>query len=136
MVNSNYPEFLKAFAGLCAGNNPFVSANITQWLNNINERGSVFALEQSLLLARDADLYCDLKKIQVYTVIFHGKKDRLFPFLLAERLHDAIPRSYFVPFENSGHALFLEEMEKFNSTFLQFIRYANIKQDEPAQQYY
>jgi non-heme chloroperoxidase len=136
MVNSDYPEFFKTFTSLCAGSNQFVSANIAQRFSNMNERSSSYALEQSFLLLRDADLYWDLKKINIYTVIFHGKKDRIFPFTLAERLHDALPRSYFVPFENSGHTLVLEEMEKFNSTLLKFIRFANIKQGEPAQQYY
>lgn len=136
MINSDCPEFFKAFTSLCTGGSQFAMTNLAQWFSNMNERSSSYALEQSLLLLRDADLYWDLKKINTYTLIFHGKRDRLFPFALAERLHDAIPRSYFVPFENSGHTPFLEEMEKFNSTLLKFIRFANIRQHEPAQQYY
>lgn len=135
LINSDHPEFFKTFTGLCAGGNQFAAANITQWFSNIHERASSYAIEQSLVLLRDADLYSDLKKINVYTAIFHGKKDRIIPFALAERLHDAIPGSWFVPFENSGHALFLEEMEKFNSTFLRFTRFANIKQAPIVQLY-
>lgn len=128
LINSDHPEFFRTFIRLCAGGSQFAAANISQWFTNSYERASSYAIEQSLLLLRDADLYFDLKKINVYTAIFHGRKDRIFPFALAERLYDIIPRSYFVPFENSGHTLFLDEMEKFNTAFLRFIRFTNMKQ--------
>jgi non-heme chloroperoxidase len=135
LINSDLPEFFKSFTQLCTGRNHFAAANITQWVSNSYERASAYAIEQSLLLLRDADLYNDLKEINVYTAIFHGTKDRIFPFSLAERLYDAIPRAYFVPFENSGHSFFLEEMEKFNSTLLRFIRFKNVKQPRLAEQF-
>lgn len=135
LINSDHPEFFRSFTDLCAGNNQFATANISQWLSNIHERASSYAIEQSLILLRDADLYYDLKRINIYTAIFHGKEDKLFPFALAERLHNALPSSYLVPFENSGHALFLDEMEKFNSTFLKFIHFSNIRQSQLVQHY-
>jgi pimeloyl-ACP methyl ester carboxylesterase len=33
-----------------------------------------------------------------------------------------IPQSKLVPFEKSGHALFIEELEKFNHELLNFIK--------------
>jgi non-heme chloroperoxidase len=126
--NSDRPAFLKMLSQLLIDGNPFISSNVNQWFSNIHLQISSYAMEQCLILLRDADLYSDLKKINVYTAIFHGMRDRICPFDLSERLYSAIPRSYFVPFENSGHMLVLEEMEKFNSTFLKFLRFANVRQ--------
>lgn len=136
LINSNHPEFYKSFIQLCANGNPFAEINIMHWLGTIYEQGSAYAIEQSLILLRDSDLFYDLNRVNVYTAIFHGKKDRIIPFALAERLQDAIPHSYLVPFAHSGHALFLEEMEKFNSTFLRFARFENVKRTQPVPLYY
>ena len=135
LINSDHPEFFKTFTRLCAGSNSFAVANISQWFSNMHEQSSVYAIEQSLVLLRDADLQADLDKVTIYTAIFHGKKDKLYPFALAEKLHDAIPQAWLVPFENSGHALFLEEMEKFNSSLLRFLRLSTIKQTQLVQTY-
>jgi non-heme chloroperoxidase len=135
LINSDLPGFFRTFSRLCTEKSRFANSNISQWFGNYFDSTSPYAIEQSLLLMRDADLYYDLKKINVYTAIFHGTKDRIIPFSLAERLYDAIPRAFFVPFENSGHSLFLEEMEKFNSTLLRFIRFTNIKQTRLATLY-
>jgi pimeloyl-ACP methyl ester carboxylesterase len=135
LINSDRPEFFKVFTRLSAGRNQFAAANITQLLSISHEWVSSYAIEQCLILLRDADLMYDLKKINVYTAIFHGKNDQLFPFDIAEQLYALIPRSYFVPFEESGHVMFLEEMEKFNSTLLRFIRLANIRRPQPVEMY-
>src|SRR5688500_17795081 len=79
-------------------------------------------MEQGLYMIRDSDLRADLSKITIPTAIFHGKLDKLCPFELAEQLHIGIPNSKLVPFENSGHALFLEERPKFNEELLSFAR--------------
>jgi pimeloyl-ACP methyl ester carboxylesterase len=70
---------------------------------------------------RDEDLREDLGKINVPTAIFHGTKDIICGFHLAEQMHAGISDSYIVKFENSGHALFIEELEKFNSELLAFL---------------
>ena len=136
LINSDHPAFFKKFAGLCAGNNQFVLSNIIPWFDNIYTQASPYAIEQGLLLLRDAALYTDLKETTLPAAIFHGKKDEVFPFDLAERLYDLIPHAWFVPFENSGHALFLEEMEKFNLSLMKFMRLGIAKQAAAASLYY
>ncbi|HZI52406.1 MAG TPA: alpha/beta hydrolase, partial [Chitinophagaceae bacterium] len=61
------------------------------------------------------------EKISIPTAIFHGRLDKLCPFELAEQLHMRIANSKLVVFENSGHALFLEERMKFNNELINFI---------------
>jgi len=41
---------------------------------------------------------------------------------LAEQLHKGIANSKLIAFENSGHALFLEERPKFNDELIKFIK--------------
>ena len=50
----------------------------------------------------------------------HGKKDKICSFDLAEQMNAGIPGSKLVPFENSGHSLFLEETPKFNAELIKF----------------
>ena len=75
-----------------------------------------------MIALRDTDLRSDLSKINIPTVIFHGVKDKICEFALAEQMHKVIKNSTIVPFVNSGHGLFVEEREKFNSELIKFIK--------------
>ena len=70
--------------------------------------------------ARYYDLKIDLIKIKIPTVIMHGKKDKICSFDLAGQMKIGISGSYIVVFENSGHSMFLEETEKFNTELIKF----------------
>ena len=80
-------------------------------------------------MIRDSDLRADLEKITIPTAIFHGKLDKLCPFELAEQLHKGIANSTLIAFENSGHALFLEERVKFNDELIKFIKDKSLVKD-------
>jgi len=56
-----------------------------------------------------------LSTIKVHGAIFHGTKDKICYFVFAEQMHKGIQNSYIIRFGKSEHALFIEEMEKFNS---------------------
>ena len=88
---------------------------------------SSYATEQCLIALRDTDLRKDLSKIKVPVLIMHGRKDKICTFDLAEQMKAAIPGSQLVPFENSGHSLFLEEPEKFNAELIKFAAKPNKK---------
>lgn len=120
--NSNRPKLLQFFGGIFTASETSLPSELGSWLYGINLQSSSYAMEQCLILLRDADLRNDLGKIKIPTVIFHGKKDKICQFGLAETMHKGIKNSYIIPFENSGHALFLEEMDKFNSELLSFIK--------------
>ena len=111
-----YVEFGKKFTATSTS----VSAGIGAWLGTINLQASGFAVQQMLTILRDADERPNLKAIKVSTLILQGRADSIVSYQLAEQLHKAIPNSKLVPFENSGHALFVEEREKFNTQLIEF----------------
>jgi pimeloyl-ACP methyl ester carboxylesterase len=79
-------------------------------------------MAEGLKTLRDTDLREDLKKIKIPTLILHGKLDKICSYELAEQMHALLSNSTLVPLEKSGHALFIEELEKFNSDLLNFIK--------------
>jgi non-heme chloroperoxidase len=66
------------------------------------------------------DLRKDLSEISIPTVIMHGKKDKICSFDLAEQMQAGISNSHIIPFDNSGHSLFLEETKKINDELIRF----------------
>lgn len=111
-------DFGKAFAATEDG----ISKGMSQWLADINVDASPYATTQSIIALRDLDLRPELSKINVPVAIFHGTKDKLCDFAFAEQLHKGLKNSYIVKFEKSGHALFIEEMEKFNTELEKFAK--------------
>ncbi|GAB3281890.1 alpha/beta hydrolase [Larkinella harenae] len=110
--------FGKGFAGREGG----LSQESIKWLESINLDASPYATTQSIAALRDLDLRPQLGKINMPVAIFHGVNDKLCDFAQAQQLHQSIKGSYLVKFENSGHALFLEEMDKFNAELEKFAR--------------
>ncbi len=99
-----------------------VPAGIGAWLGGIEMQSSAYAMEQALIALRDEDLRGDLPKIKIPTLIMQAKQDRIVAYALAEQMNKAIKGSTLIPFENSGHALFIEEKDKFNEEFLKFLK--------------
>ncbi|MPN62431.1 Arylesterase [bioreactor metagenome] len=69
---------------------------------------------------RDTDLRPDMAKITIPTLIIHRKNDKICSFDLAGQMKSGIANSQLVVFEKSGHSMFLEETDKFNSTLMKF----------------
>ena len=99
-----------------------ISKNVEKWLENINLEASPYAITESITALLDLDLRPQLSKIKIPVAIFHGTQDKLCDFAFAEQLNKGIKNSYIVKFENSGHALFVEEMEKFNTELEKFAK--------------
>lgn len=118
----NRPQLIEEFGKLFAASETALPKGISDWLARIQFQSSQYAMEQGLYMIRDSDLRADLKKVTIPTAIFHGKLDKLCPFELAEQLHKGIENSKLIAFENSGHALFLEERLKFNDELITFIK--------------
>ncbi|MBA9083699.1 non-heme chloroperoxidase [Fontibacillus solani] len=72
---------------------------------------------------RDEELFSDLGKIHVPTLILHGIHDKICYPELAVAQKEGIPDAKLVWFEFSGHALFYEERDKFNSELMKFIEH-------------
>ena len=133
-----------------------VSPQLLDWLQTLAMEASPRATAACLATLRDADLREDLQSVHVPTVLFHGMHDRICPFELAETLTappDAMPAggeamaagvdaisageeptaggitgATLIRFENSGHALFYEEREKFNTELINFIEKKDSKE--------
>lgn len=118
----NRPQLLENFGKIFGASETALPAGIANWLGGINIEASPYATTQSLIALRDTDLRGELPKINIPTVIFHGAKDIICEFALAEQMNKGIKDSYIVKFENSGHGLFIEELEKFNTELLAFLK--------------
>ncbi|HEY6142695.1 MAG TPA: alpha/beta hydrolase [Flavobacterium sp.] len=120
--NTNRPQLLENFGKIFPANETSVSPGLGAWLGTIQAQASSYAMAESLKTLRDSDLREDLKKIKIPTLILHGTQDKICSYELAQQMHTSIANSTLVPFEKSGHALFIEELTKFNAELVKFIQ--------------
>ena len=125
LIELNYkdrPKLLSDFAKIFSADETSLSEGITGWLNSICLSASSYATAQCLIALRDTDLRSDLEKINIPTLIMHGKKDKICSFDLARQMKAGIADSQIITFEKSGHSLFLEETAKFNKELIRFAK--------------
>jgi pimeloyl-ACP methyl ester carboxylesterase len=120
LTATDRPQVLDNFGKAMAATEDGISKGMSDWLRSINLEASPYAATESIRSLVDLDLRTELARIKIPTAIFHGVKDKLCDFVFAEELRKGIKNSYIVKFENSGHALFIEEMEKFNTELEKF----------------
>jgi non-heme chloroperoxidase len=118
--NSDRPKLLSNFAKIFSATKTSLNKGIGNWLTAINLSASSYATGKCLIALRDTDLRHDLKKIEIPTLIMHGKKDKICSFDLAKQTKKLIQNAHLVAFEKSGHSLFLEETKKFNAVLIKF----------------
>lgn len=121
-TRTNRQKLIEDFGKAFGGSESSISPAMAQWLAGISADASPYATTQAIIALRDLDLRPALSKIKVPVAIFHGTKDKLCDFVFAEQLKNGIKNSYIVKFEKSGHALFIEEMEKFNTELEKFAK--------------
>jgi len=121
-VSVDRPALLAGIGSQFALTPTSINQGIGSWLYNQEMQSSAFAMEQALIALRDEDLRADLPKIKIPTLLMHAKQDHIVAYALSEQMNKAIPGSRLVTFEKSGHALFIEEREKFNEEFIKFIK--------------
>lgn len=80
---------------------------------------STIAIAESWL--DEEELFSDLGRIRVPTLILHGIHDRVCLFPLAEAQNRMIANSRLVPFLYSGHGLFYDERDRFNEELARFV---------------
>lgn len=114
------PKLLSNFAKIFSAQENSLNEGKKTWLNGIGLSASSHATAACLAALRDTDLRNDLARIQIPTLILHGKKDKICSFDLAEQMKAGIQGSQLIAFEESGHSLFLEEVSKFNAAIIAF----------------
>jgi non-heme chloroperoxidase len=119
---TNRPQLLEGFGKIFAATETSVSPGFGSWLGAINMEASPYATTQSLIALRDTDLRPELSKINIPVAIFHGVKDKICDYALAGQMQQGIKNSVIIKFENSGHGLFIEELDKFNTELEKFAK--------------
>jgi non-heme chloroperoxidase len=120
LTRTDRPQVLDNFDKAFGATETSLSKGMSEWLKGINLEASPYAASQSIYALSQLDLRPALSKITIPTAIFHGTQDKLCDFAFAGELNKGIKNSYVVKFENSGHALFVEERDKFNSELEKF----------------
>lgn len=93
------------------------------WFFSLGLQGAGWATaEVAESWLNEEQLFHDLEMIQAPTLILHGIHDKVCLFPLAEVQKDMIKNSRLIPFENSGHAVFYDERDRFNQALDQFIK--------------
>lgn len=120
LSRTNRPQLYEDFGKIFAANETSVSSGLGNWLGAINMEASPYAATQCLIALRDTDLRPQLHHIDIPVAIFHGTKDKICDFSLAAEMKKGLKHSFIVKFENSGHGLFIEELNKFNNELEKF----------------
>lgn len=68
----------------------------------------------------EEDLFNDVKQIKAPTLILQGVHDKVVMPQLSVWQHENIENSELVPFQNSGHFLFIDQKEKFTKELARF----------------
>ncbi|MFF2755092.1 alpha/beta fold hydrolase [Psychrobacillus sp. NPDC058041] len=98
----------------------YITAPLSDWLFQLGLQAAGWSTAAIMMTLRDENVYNDLDKILVPTLIVHGIHDKVVSFSKAQETNKLIKNSQLVPFEYSGHAPFLEEKDKFNQLLIQF----------------
>jgi non-heme chloroperoxidase len=112
------PSLLRRFGGMFFYQ--YVQSALEDWLYGLGLDAAGWSTMQCLVTLRDSTMFGDLARIRVPTLIMHGIHDRVCPFALGEAQHQGIRTSVLMPFDQSGHGLFYEQREKFNSELAGF----------------
>ncbi|RHW39355.1 alpha/beta hydrolase [Lysinibacillus yapensis] len=99
----------------------YITSSFAEWFLQLGLQAAGWSTAAIILTLRDEELYADLPKIHVPTLIVHGIHDKVIPYAQAQELKQKIRNSQLVPFHYSGHGCFWEERDKFNQLLMQWI---------------
>lgn len=115
----NRPELLEIFGDMFFFK--YMTGSVKKWFFQLGLAAAGWSTAAGLVSLRDEELFSDLGKINVPTLILHGVHDRICPFQLAAAQKERIKNAKLVPFETSGHGLFYEEWGKMNHEIEYFL---------------
>ncbi len=85
-VSIDRPQLFTDFGKIFGLHENSLNSGHAAWLHSMGMQASPYAVAQSLVALRDADLRPDLAAINVPTAIFHAVGDKICPFALAEEM--------------------------------------------------
>jgi non-heme chloroperoxidase len=86
------------------------------------DQASLPASRAGLIALRDDDLTADMARVTVPTRVFHAVNDKIVPLDHGQALAAGIRNARLVTFGTAGHAVYVDEKDKFNAELLKFIR--------------
>lgn len=100
----------------------YVSPALSDWIFQLGLEASSWATAAiANTWLGEEELFGDLEKIQVPTLILHGRNDQVCLYPLAVAQKEKIRNAKLVTFECCGHFLFYDQMERFNQELIQFL---------------
>ena len=93
-----------------------------RWLHALTMAAPVWALLGCYDAVMAADVRGDMQALAVPTLVVHGRHDPFVSMDAARWSAGNIPGAQLVEFEDSGHAPFLDEPERFTATLRAFLR--------------
>lgn len=119
-IYSDRPKMLQGFGDIFFYKH--ITESFAKWFFQLGlQAASWSTAEIANTWLGEESLFSDLEKINVPTLILHGIHDKVCLFPLAEAQRNGIRNSKLVTFEESGHGLFYDEMDKFNKELMKFI---------------
>ncbi|WP_368488631.1 alpha/beta fold hydrolase [Clostridium sp. BJN0013] len=100
----------------------YVTKPFSDWFFQLGLQGAGWATAAvAKTWLGEEELFSDMKKITVPTLILHGIHDKVCLFPLAEAQQKGIKSSILIPFAYSRHGLFYDQRDKFNKELMDFI---------------
>ena len=78
-------------------------------------------INQTLSDLAEFDLRTMLAKLSIPVIVFHGRHDAGVPYGIGQYMAELAPKGQLVTFEESGHAPFIEEREKFSQALAEAV---------------
>lgn len=130
------PEFLKAAGGLMSDDVRTNIEAVRNFLPLVTEKplsdeardiafGTAMMVPPAVrraLFGRELDNEALFSGIDAPALIAHGRHDRIVNLGTAKEMAKVIPNAEFKVYDDSGHAPFLEETERFNQDLAAFVR--------------
>lgn len=118
-LHKDRPNTLREFGNMIFYNP--VSAALSDWFFQLGLQAASWSTEAIAYTWLDEELFEDLKRIRVPTLILHGLNDQVCLYPLALAQDELIKNSKLIPFESCGHFLFYDQREKFNRELVDFL---------------
>jgi non-heme chloroperoxidase len=118
-VRRGFPETMAAFGG-ANFHRPDMAAT-RDWFLSMWLRQPAYAAYKYFKTLLDEDLRDRLDKVDVPVLLLHGRHDQVASPGWTEYMLPRLSNARVVWFENSGHALMVEEPDKFSQAIADFV---------------
>lgn len=118
-TNNDRPNMLQGFGNMFFFQ--YVTAPFSDWFFQMGLQAAGWSTSAVAQAWLKEELFDDLPRIRIPTLILHGIHDKVCLFPLAIAQNQGIRNSKLIPFKYSGHGVFYDERDKFNKELVQFI---------------